>query len=459
MRRRSRFCWAALLSCSPGCGSEAEPAVPAPVDEPYSPHTAGSDCAGCHPNHVREWQISPHAYAMVDPVFHAMVRLGQAETEGELDQFCTKCHSPLGVETGETRLFFDESAGVFRQRTEGLSARSMMGVSCESCHSIVSVEERFNAGFTLELDGVRRGPIMDPVPSSAHESEYSQLISDSDHCGSCHNVVNERFTQAVAVEQTMIEWVQSVFNGARDCQDCHMPEYLGQAAPGGPERRLHRHLFVGVDVPLVDRDAFPGYDEMRDLTTALLQDTATLTLQPLPAERRLAIRIQNFAGHKLPSGATADRECWIELRVKDASGTVVFESGTLDENGDLRVDDSHRTTKPGTDPELVLYSQRMYFDPALEQPPLPGERQAVDFLWQPNAEVSNLVPTGGISDESYDLSSLGPGTYTAEARLLFRSFPPHLLRKLEHEAALDPAVAPRVPTVEMETGSVQIVLP
>ena len=96
---------------------------------------------------------------------------------------------------------------------------------------------------------------------------------------------------------------------------------------------------------------------------------------------------------------------------------------------------------------------------ALEQPPLPGERHAVDFLWQPNAEVSNLVPTGGISDQSYDLSALGPGTYTAEARLLFRSFPPHLLRLLEHEADLDPAVATRVPTVEMETGSVQIVLP
>ena len=73
--------------------------------------------------------------------------------------------------------------------------------------------------------------------------------------------------------------------------------------------------------------------------------------------------------------------------------------------------------------------------------------------------MSTLIPTGGISDRSYDLSSLGPGAYTAEVRLLFRSFPPHLMRLLEREADLDPAVAPRVPTVEMETASTEIVLP
>ena len=222
---------------------------------------------------------------------------------------------------------------------------------------------------------------------------------------------------------------------------------------------MHRHFFVGVDVPLVASDVFPGYDEMRELTTALLQDSATLELRPLPEERKLVVRIQNLAGHALPSGATTDRELWVELRITDASGALVMESGTLDDNGDLRVDDPQRTTRPGSDPELVLYSQRLYFDPALEEPPVTGTREPVDFLWQPNAEVSVLIPTGAGDERSYDLSRLGPGTYRADARLLFRSFPPHLLRRLEREAGLDPEVAPRVPIVEMETGSVDIVFP
>jgi hypothetical protein len=396
---------------------------------------------------------------MHDPVFHAMVRLGQAQTHGELDQFCTKCHSPLGVERGETVIGFDEAAGVFRQATEGLSAAAMSGVSCEACHSITSVEGRFNAQFTMARDGVRRATIRIPVPTSAHSSEYSILHSDSDVCAPCHNVVNERFAQPVAIEQTMTEWVQSAFNGAQDCQDCHMPEYEGTAAPGGPARQLHRHFFVGVDVPLTEPGAFPGYDRMRELAQQLLRESAVMTVEAVPAERRLAIAIKNLAGHKLPSGATADRELWLEVLVRDAAGSLVFESGTLDERGDLRVEEPERTTRPGTDPQLTLYTQRMYFDPALEQPPEAGPRRLVDFLWEPNAEESTLIHTGSTARRSYDLSALAPGGYAADVRLLFRSFPPHLLRKLEEKAGLDPAVAARVPTMELQASRVEFTLP
>ena len=33
-------------------------------------------CAGCHPQHYREWASSMHAYASDDPVFIAMNRRG-----------------------------------------------------------------------------------------------------------------------------------------------------------------------------------------------------------------------------------------------------------------------------------------------------------------------------------------------------------------------------------------------
>src|SRR6185503_12448207 len=95
MRRGPVPCWPALFACSVGCTTETPGSEPSAA--PYSAHGAAAECASCHPNHVREWRISPHAYAMVDPVFHAMVRLAQAETEGKLDQFCTQCHSPLGM--------------------------------------------------------------------------------------------------------------------------------------------------------------------------------------------------------------------------------------------------------------------------------------------------------------------------------------------------------------------------
>ena len=97
-----------------------------------------------------------------------------AETAGELDQFCTKCHSPLGFTRGETRVAYDEAADVFRQATQGLSPQAMMGVSCEVCHSITSIEERLNGNFTMQLDGVRRGSIRGPVTVCRAKSNTSR---------------------------------------------------------------------------------------------------------------------------------------------------------------------------------------------------------------------------------------------------------------------------------------------
>ena len=41
-----------------------------------------------------------HAYAADDPVFVAMNKRGQRETNGELGTFCVKCHAPMAVANG-----------------------------------------------------------------------------------------------------------------------------------------------------------------------------------------------------------------------------------------------------------------------------------------------------------------------------------------------------------------------
>jgi hypothetical protein len=438
-----------LVGCDAHDPASAEPAGDAAGSVAHSP---GQACAGCHPQHVREWEISPHAYAVMDPVFHAMVRVGQADTEGALGDFCVQCHTPIGARAGETPVTFDAARGVFVQQTEGLSPEAMAGVSCEVCHSMTAVEATANARFEMTHDGVRRATIQDPVPSPAHPSAYSPLHRRAEMCGTCHQVVNDF---GLAVETTHREWVQSRFNGAQSCQNCHMPAYDGRAAVGGPERRVHRHTFVGVDVSLLPPDAFPGYEEMRELTTELLRESAELEASYDAGTRTLGLVIRNLAGHALPSGATMDREMWVELLVTDPEGRRVFESGTLDERGDLRVSDGRHTTRPGTDPQLVLFTQRLYFDPALEDPTSTEPRRPVEFLWEPNVEESRLVPAGGSSRAAYDLGALPPGAYSASVRLLFRSFPPHLLRLLEERGGLDPAVKERVPLVEMEATVVE----
>jgi len=251
-----------------------------------------------------------------------------------------------------------------------------------------------------------------------------------------------------------------------------MPEYVGQAAKDGPERTLHRHTFVGVDVSLLPEDEFPGYHEMRAATAELLQEAATFSAQ-IESGRRLALSIRNLAGHALPSGATAERQMWVEAVVTDAAGAIVFESGTLDERGDLRDGVLGHSTEPGSHPQLIYFGQQLLnvrgFDFAGDferQQRLaeasqacrpmghgaiePGSDSAtVEKPWQANWQCNYLIEPDATYTDGYQLPELPPGRYTANLRLLFRTFPPHFLRKLEAQGGLDPSVKTRVPIVQM----------
>ena len=65
--------------------------------------------------------------------------------------------------------------------------------------------------------------------------------------------------------------------------------------------------------------------------------------------RRLNVAVENLAGHSLPSGSTADRQMWVETIIRDEAGNIVYESGTLDENDDIRDGLESHSTAPGTD--------------------------------------------------------------------------------------------------------------
>ena len=415
------------------------------------------DCAECHPKHVEEWAMSPHAYATADPVFHAMSRMGQRQTNGKLGQFCVQCHTPVGLATNAAPVYQDTD-GVWKQDTENLDRLSQTGVSCDVCHSITDVLEPVNARAILSPDGIRRATIQDPVETPAHLSQYSPLHEKSDLCGMCHAVVNPR---GAPLEETFPEWENSSFaeEGGQTCQDCHMIAYQGKAAKDGPDREVHHHFFVGVDVSLLPPEEVPGYDEMRAMASDLLKASANLRVAAEQAERRLKIEVENLAGHALPSGATAERQMWIELFVEDAQGQVVFETGTFDPNGDLRDGNPKHTTMPGTDPQLIYWGQQMLDDPTRQDPNSTAAVKPVTFPWQASWIRNHLIPADGTDVEYIDLSALPPGSYSARLRLRFRTFPMYFLVILEQEAALSPDVKTRVPIVDMAEAALSFTLP
>ncbi|MDZ7362517.1 MAG: cytochrome c family protein [candidate division KSB1 bacterium] len=401
-----------------------------------SDFTAPEQCAPCHPNHYNEWRSSMHAYAFVDPVFFAMHERGQKETNGRLDQFCTKCHSPIASLTGETPPFFNRQA---------LSPISKQGVQCDVCHTITKINKIANADFELTPGNTKYGSLADPVPNSFHQSAFNAIFDRSEICGVCHEVRNDL---GAPLEETYSEWASSALAGmAVDCQDCHMPTYAGQAATGGPQReKVHRHYFAGVDVPLVD---FPDADLQRQMAEELLKSAAELKLVAPPTARagdtlRLMVTIANLrAGHNLPTGVTAERQMWLAVTARDQNGRLLYQSGQLDANGDLL--DHHSVLAPSADADLTIFRQIMRDESGRE----------VLFFWQAKTVTNNLIPPFGEKSATYKipLPAVLSGEITLEVILRFRSLQPYFLREL----GLADLVA-RVPIVDMAKATQRIAI-
>lgn len=291
-----------------------------------------ASCAGCHPDAYREWAGSMHAYAMDDPVFVAMNRLGQRQTNGQLGSFCLGCHAPVATALG----------AIADPAELGDVPRPLRGVTCVACHQIAEVTALHNGGLTWEFDTTVRGAIADPIETHAHESMASPLLDGRTHqsagaCGACHDVD----VGGVAIERTYAEWSDSVFAsdvGTLSCAGCHMPGRSGVAARGERTRRIHDHSMPGIDVALTP---WPFVDEQRALITRDLSGVLAAKLCAAPTGGGIAftVTLDNvLGGHAFPSGVTHARRAWVELRAEEA-GVVSFETGAFGATDRVPLDD------------------------------------------------------------------------------------------------------------------------
>jgi hypothetical protein len=408
-------------------------------------------CGGCHTSHYDDWQGSMHSYAIRDPVFMAMLKKGIAETNGKLDQFCVQCHAPNASK--RDLLPVKEKDGTHVMEIPEDNPMFTRGVQCTTCHSIEKVNATQNANFEFSTT-TYFGPTGSEAANEIHPMATSPLFNDpaveAQLCGSCHDVENPK---GARLESTFSEWYSNEFNDPgnpdqhRTCQDCHMPEYKGEIVAGGPEKTLHRHTFVGVDQALV-KD-YPKKEEQAALVKALLQDCAILEVSDQsasaagPDEISLRVDVTNINnGHSLPSGSTADRQVWVHLVVRDEGGSVVFESGMMDENGDLMDRIEGHSTNPLGDPDLMLFGQLIFDE----------NNNHVNFPWEAANYTDNLIPPGETLWREYlfEKGELAGQTLTAHATLKYRTFPPFLIQKLIDDGFLDPDELTEIPIVEME---------
>ncbi|MCO4746756.1 MAG: hypothetical protein KC912_18315 [Proteobacteria bacterium] len=387
-------------------------------------------CRDCHPDHVADWEGSMHAYAMTDPVFHALADVQAMDFTGKGGQFCTQCHSVPGFLSGETPVAFSEELQRWDQRTEGLSAVAQKGVSCDVCHSITEILEQRNARIALTPDGTVRGPIADPVETEAHASTHSPLHTTGEFCIGCHNVGIPFAESPLLVEKTGVEWLEyKALGGDKECQDCHMPARLGQAAVDGPERTIHAHTFVGVDTSLVD--GFPDMERQEALVDAMLQ--SAVLMQVTADATSTTVQLTNQAGHSVPSGSTAERRMWVDVRlVRDRDQALIYSSGQLDKDGVLRdgtpdaaadfCTGGATTLDPLGDPDLWWFGAHIIG--------MCDEYTLFAHLANDDPEEHLLRPLATES-RTYTFPSLDAEAHTLTVKLQFRAFLPQTVRAVQ----------------------------
>ena len=407
------------------------------------PFPSAEKCGKCHPQHYREWSVSPHAYAQLSPVFNAMSNKLIKLNNGTLGDFCIRCHTPVGMALSEP----------INMSNMDRSPTSREGVTCVACHRINQAWGKGAGRQALvagDINQVVYGPLggenlaavlanpdkygvlktnNDPeirgreIHAEAHQ--FFQLITPG-FCGSCHDVFAPN---GFRLEDAFSEFKHSPSAKVckENCQDCHMGAVPGKAlgyssAPAAvignvstPIRKHTNHMMIGPDYSIIHRGLFPhnpraireeneptaedtglatmrewlcfddaggwGMPEFEKHVTAadffpppwdnqilrikarkilneqydLLGEAATQRLQVLQAgyelgeiqidkakwyELRFSVPVSNITlGHGVPTGFDAERVVFLRTMVWDQNGQLVFQSGDLDPNGDIR--DSH----------------------------------------------------------------------------------------------------------------------
>lgn len=333
----------------PACqeSSQAKPALTR--QELMNPES----CKDCHPKHYREWSGSMHAYALKDPVFLAMNKRAQQETNGAIREFCVNCHAPMAVRENAITDFTDFSN----------VPQHLQGVTCYFCHNAVGVMgEHTNANLMLANDDIMRGALSNPLQPSTHRVAYSEAhdgrrvgLEASRLCGACHDI---KTPLGVRLERTLEEYESSIFAqldplAFQSCHDCHMPADMfkqpAATSTGRPgetvtARSLHEHTWGGVDVPLTP---FPNRESMvsqvgkcelpgRSISYFAIEPVLGPTVQ-------FSVTIETNAGHNQPSGAAQDRRMWVEAFAYDEAGNEVERVGVI---ADGQVEETHDAPHP-----------------------------------------------------------------------------------------------------------------
>jgi len=356
-------------------------------------HTALTDDAGNDVSLDSHWRSTMMANAAKDPLWQAKVASEVARNpalQEVIESTCATCHMPMAYTQAETdglpTLMLGEG---FLNLDNTLNEVAMDGNSCTLCHQIVDpILGKFYIDTSTEPpDRLIYGPYADQAGGSmgamvGFTPVQGLHIQDAELCATCHTVYtpyvdNEGNVAGTFPEQTpYLEWENSGFSPGMSCQICHMPAANGsvaltnQLSIASEYESFSQHYFIGGNSFMlkilkdhIEELAVTASTEQLEATLARLlnqlqNQSAGLSFTNTElADDKLTVelKIDNYAGHKFPTGFPS-RRSWIQFSITDASGAVVFESGTPNADGSITGNNADESID-GYEPHYNIISQ------------------------------------------------------------------------------------------------------
>ncbi len=346
---------------------------------------AGSaDCSDCHREIAEQWYASIHRQAASDKTYVTNINLLAKNKGMPATRYCEGCHAPIALLSGQLTEGGDHG---------GISGTSAFdeGISCLSCHNIERViHEKGVASylykphkdylFSYEKQGLKKviHNFLVKIKPEQHKKDMNRgVLGDPKMCATCHAQFMDKEINNwgwVKMQDEYTAWLNSPYSRHSDqsfsesdikrCHDCHMPRVDGPGDPSADDNlKVASHRFLGANtiIPLLSNDnrqylmtrEFLQTGKMRVTIEEPRRHDATQTSKFIDEKLRARTETPYYfnlnekadinvivtntgVGHNFPGGTTDINEAWLALDVIDAHGSIVYQSGQLDEQKNVQ---------------------------------------------------------------------------------------------------------------------------
>jgi tetratricopeptide (TPR) repeat protein len=245
-------------------------------------------CGHCHKEAYSQWRESIHSNSFRAPWYLKNVNALIDEKGVQFSRHCEGCHNPIALFSG------DLSQGMPKKRPF-----EQEGVTCSTCHSIISTDATGTGSYVMGTPAVlvdeSGAAITRPVSDAeilAHLDRHSKavmrpLLQTAEFCAACHKAAipatldNYKWLRAISLYD---EWQAASFtkqsplpfyrkDSVSTCQTCHMvrePLAPGSIDPGAKDGKLVSHRWPAGNTLV---PAFYNFPEQAKKVTDFLKNS------------------------------------------------------------------------------------------------------------------------------------------------------------------------------------------